>query len=906
MVKIFRTLLFSVLLFSALAVGAQKSHADKLFDRGAYFEALPIYKKEAKSKTPVRRQHALLKLGECYKVLGDFTLSEESYAKAYELSPEMPSDVYLKYAQVLKINNKYDLAAEQYANYLKTNPKDLAARKAMNFCKEIQTNLSRPVEYTVTNVQTVNTARSEFSPYFFNNRLLFIAERARYDFVGYEQNENNGQPYLNLYVAPVQGDVVKKEQPFSKSINSEYHDGPGCISADGTTLYFTRVDFVNKRNHTNQSKIYTAVGNMKSWKKIKPLELSSDEYSIAHPSISKDNSTLYFTSNMPGGYGGKDIWMCKREGDSWGTPVNLGPDINTAGDEMFPSIRQDGVLFFSSDGLPGYGGLDIYSGRLLDDKWVVDRNEGPGINSRADDFGVTFINDSTGYFSSNRAGGKGNDDIYKYTFHAKKLVTVDGTVLLTENLKDKAVQKKVILLDDKGKVLDSTYTNQRGYFEFRNLDPDKKYMTSIEETDPKLQSKARFFLAAKDSSIQRVSGKYEGNRFVFKNLPFEAGALPELYTENEMVFAGTLFQEGKKPVKNVKLKLVNEFGDVMEETTTNENGSFAFRNIPSDQNYVVSIEEGDIQLPEGTKIILSNRVGKEIRSFYKTKEKFVFKILAADQSVIAEMDAEDMNLAMGLYGYMYDQDKHPLANIKVRVREENGTDEVEWITSESGKFSFKNLAADKNYIFEADENNPNLKGVRKIFIADSKGKVYKVVELGVNGKFEFKILEIDKSSMGEFVVNDPWLKVADLKNGRIKPVKVAKAKEEDAEMESELSITIVENIYYPYGSWEIDENGKAVLDKAVDAMKDYPKLVMEISSHTDSQSSSEYNLNLSKKRAQRAVDYVVSRGIDRKRLKATGYGESKLLNHCADGVECSDDEHKVNRRTEFKITKPTK
>jgi outer membrane protein OmpA-like peptidoglycan-associated protein len=270
------------------------------------------------------------------------------------------------------------------------------------------------------------------------------------------------------------------------------------------------------------------------------------------------------------------------------------------------------------------------------------------------------------------------------------------------------------------------------------------------------------------------------------------------------------------------------------------------------------------------------------------------------------MDAEDMNLAMGLYGYMYDQDKHPLANIKVRVREENGTDEVEWITSESGKFSFKNLAADKNYIFEADENNPNLKGVRKIFIADSKGKVYKVVELGVNGKFEFKILEIDKSSMGEFVVNDPWLKVADLKNGRIKPVKVAKAKEEDAEMESELSITIVENIYYPYGSWEIDENGKAVLDKAVDAMKDYPKLVMEISSHTDSQSSSEYNLNLSKKRAQRAVDYVVSRGIDRKRLKATGYGESKLLNHCADGVECSDDEHKVNRRTEFKITKPTK
>ncbi len=906
MAKILRTLVLCALLTFVAGAAAQKSHADKLFDRGAYFEALPIYKKEAKNKSPERSQHALLRLGECYKALNDFTMAEVSYAKALELSPEIPSEVYLKYAQILKINDKYDLAAEQYSAYLKLNPKDQAARRAKRFCTEIQTNMNRPVEYTVTNVQAINTSNSEFSPYVFKNKLLFIAERARFDFTGYERNDYNGQPYLNLYEAPIQGNVVKKEKPFSNAVNSEYHDGPGCLSADGTTLYFTRVSYVNKRNFVNQSKIYTAAGTAKSWKKIKPLELSSDDYSIAHPSISQDNNTLYFTSDMPGGFGGKDIWMCKREGDGWEAPINLGPDVNTTGDEMFPSIRQDGVLFFSSDGLPGYGGLDVFSARKLEGKWVIDRNEGPGINSRSDDFGITFLNDSTGYFSSNRLGGKGSDDIYNYRFHAKKLTSVDGTVLLSENIADKAKQKKVLLLDEKGKVLDSTFTNQKGYFEFRNLDPDKKYMTSIEESDPSLQSKARFYLAAKDSTIQRVSGKFEGNRFVFKNLPYEPGALPELTPDGNLVLSGTVSQDGKKPLKNLKVKLVNELGEVMEETTTNENGSFAFRNIPSDKNYVVSIEEGDIQLPEGTKIVLSNRAGKEIRSFYKAKEKFVFKILAADKAVIEEMELEEMSLAMGLYGYMYDQDKKPLANIRVKVKEENGGEEVEWVTADNGKFTFKNLSTEKKYIFSADEKDPHLKGVRKIFIADAKGRVYKVVELGVNGKFEFKILEIDKSSMGEFEVSDPWLKLGELKNGRKKPLKVTKGKEEDGESEFEMSITIVENIHYPFGSWELDEDARAILDKAADAMKDYPKLLMEISSHTDSQSTNEFNLMLSNKRAQRAVDYVVSRGVDRKRLKGKGYGEAKLINNCADGVDCTDAEHMVNRRTEFKITKPSK
>lgn len=884
------------------AVFSQMERADKLYKNAEYYRAIPIYKREAKSKNPAHKQESYVKLANCYKAINNYAAAEDAYKNASESGGDIEPDVYYNYAQILKTNNNYEEAAKQYDNYLKLSPNDERAKKARKFCKEIKSYLAKPIEYKVTNVGAINTDKSEFSPFVINNKLMFIAERANFDFVNYEVSDYNGQPYLNMYVSAIADKDLKKEKPFSKSINTQYDDGPGCLSPDGMMLYFTRSGYINKKNFVNQVKIYTAVNTEKSWKKIKPLELNSDDYSIAHPSISADNNLLFFTSDMPGGFGGKDIWVSTRSGESWGEPVNLGPDVNTTGDEMFPSVRKDGVLFFSSNGLPGFGGLDIYTAKQVQGKWIVQRNEGLDLNSSADDFGVTFMNDTVGYFSSNREGGKGNDDIYRFEYNPRAMV-ISGNVLLTENVNDQAKGKKVVLMDENGKALDSTLTDAKGYFEFRNLDPDKKYMTAIDEEDPELSGKARFFLADNDSTIHRVSGKYKNNRFVFKNLPLDPNGLPEMYTEDDLIFAGTLVQNDKVGLKNVKLKLVNDFGDVVEETTTNEFGAFAFRNIPSDQNYLVSVDDGDLALPEGTKVTLNNKSGKEVRSFYKGKGAFTFKVLNTDKTMLDEMDAEDANLAMGIYGYMYDQDKRPLSNIRLHVKDEDGSNPQEWVTTENGRFNFKDLHAEKNYIFETDENDPNLKGVEQIYIADNKGRVYKIVDLR-SGKFSFKILAEDKYSLGDFTLEDPWLKVPDLK----KAAKSAEKTQKDAEPEeeSELSITIVENIYYPYGVWEIDDSGKAILDRAVEALVDYPKLVMEISSHTDSQSSAEFNLGLSKKRAQTAVDYVVSKGISPTRLKAAGYGETKLLNRCADGVECSDADHKVNRRTEFKITKPIK
>jgi len=170
------------------------------------------------------------------------------------------------------------------------------------------------------------------------------------------------------------------------------------------------------------------------------------------------------------------------------------------------------------------------------------------------------------------------------------------------------------------------------------------------------------------------------------------------------------------------------------------------------------------------------------------------------------------------------------------------------------------------------------------------------------GKFSFKLVEADKFLLGEFVADDPWLKVAELKKNDLSSENAVKDESKStSEPEAGTSITIVENIYYAYGDHKLDRNAESILNKAVDALMDYPKLTMEISSHTDSKASADFNMTLSKKRAQTAVDYLVNNGISINRLKATGYGETRLLNKCTDHEECSEEQHRVNRRTEFKI-----
>ncbi|MCD6017056.1 MAG: flagellar motor protein MotB [Bacteroidetes bacterium] len=872
------------LLLVSLGCFGQMKKAEKHFTNFNYAKAIPVYEKVAKGNS-ADRQKAMIKLADCHRILNNYAEAESYYAKAIGIG-KVPSEVNYNYGNVLKSNNKYTEALTQYSLFLAENQNSATTKNAIKSCQEIKFWESKPKEYEVKNMEAINTKRSEFSPFVLNNQLIFVGEKVA-DIVDFEKSATNNQPFLDIFSAEIKNNELKKEKLLSKKINSSYHDGPITFSADGKTAAYTRVNYiVNKKdkNFINRAKIYFSEVKGKSFSKPKSFVHNSDDYSCAHPTLSADGNTLYFSSDMPGTLGGQDIWMCRKNGENWDKPVNLGFDINTSGDEVFPSVKKDGTLFFSSNGLPGFGDLDIFSAKQVDGKWLLNRNEGLYLNSKADDFGITFLNDSIGYFSSNREGGKGEDDIYYYKF-TNKNISVDGIVLLTENVNDPAKNVKVYLLDGDSKALDSTLTNEIGYFVFRDLDADKTYMAEIEGTEANLKNKSRYYLADKDSKITRITHNGgSGQKFVFKNLPVDPNGMPDLYNDDDLSLAGNLLygENPSKPIANKKVIIKNEYGDIVEETTTNEFGAFAFRNLPLDQNYSITVVDDD--MPVNAKIIMTSKSGKEVKvARSDSKGNFKFSLLAVDKSAISDLNVDDKDLIMNLNGYLYDQDKKAISNARVTIFNKNEVIE-NIITDSKGKFTFKNLGTDQNYLFSIDDSDPRMKSVTKVYVADAKGRIYREINRDAKVGFQFSLIEVDKTAMGEYSVEDPWLEVLSMKN-----------------KEMQKAITIIESLYYAYGDYEIDAAGQNILDKVITVLNSNKNLNMEISSHTDSRSSSEFNMSLSQKRARAAVDYIISKGVSRSRLKAVGYGETRLLNKCKNDADCTEEEHAKNRRTEFKI-----
>jgi outer membrane protein OmpA-like peptidoglycan-associated protein/tetratricopeptide (TPR) repeat protein len=879
--------IITFLLFISVVNFAQMKKAEKHFSNFSYAKAIPAYEKVVKGNSK-DKQEALIKLADCYRILNNYSKAESCYAQALSLG-KVPIIVNYNYGNVLKSNNKYKEALNQYFAYLEENETSKIAQNALKSCQEIKYWESKPKEYEVKNIESINTNRSEFCPVVINSELFFVAEKVN-DIVDFEKSLLNNQPYLNIFSAEIKNNEVKKEKLISKKVNSTFHDGPISFSKDGKQAAYTRVNYiVNKKdkNFVNRAKIYFSEVNGKSFSKSKPFVFNSDDYSCAHPALNADGTILYFASDMPGSLGGQDIWMCKKNGDTWDKPINLGFDINTSGDEVFPVVKHDGTLYFSSNGLPGFGDLDIFSAKQIEGRWLLNRNEGLHVNSKSDDFGITFLNDTVGYFSSNREGGKGEDDIYSFKF-TNKNISIDGIVLLTENVNDPAKGVKVYLLDDKGKAIDSTKTSNKGYFVFNNLDVDKQYMAEIEGTETNLKNKSRYYLADKNSKISRIThSNGPGQKFVFKNLPVDPNGMPDLYNDDDLSIAGNLLygEDPSKPIANRKVIIRNDFGDVVEETNTNDFGAFAFRNLPHDQNYLLTVEGDD--LPKEVRIVLTNKVGKIVKVLKSDgKGHFNFTLLESDKTTMSDLAVEDVDLVMGVSGHLYDQDKKALGNAKITIFNKSEVI-ANIITDEKGKFAFKNLSADKNYLFAIDETDPRFTSISKIYLADSKGRIYKEIKRNANGKFSFDLLDVDKSTLGDFSVDDPWLEVLSLKN---------KNKEIN-----QSPITIIESLYYAYGDYKIDATGFNILDKVITVLNSNSKLNIEISSHTDSRSSDVFNLSLSQKRAKTAVEYLVSKGINKSRLKAIGYGESKLLNNCKNDTPCSEEEHAKNRRTEFKI-----
>ncbi len=376
--------------------------ADKLYENGVYSDAAEIY------LTYLQQTYDYdinLKLAECYREM-NMTIEAEFWYEIIIQQGLASEDLILNYANLLKSNGKYKSAK---AYYLKYGAYDDEGFYLASTCDWAMANEDKTPEYVLKNLN-INTTGSDITPTFFKKGIIFSSGG------GDEVNAGTGMPFYDLYYCEWKNDTTWSKTPLSKSVNSKYHEASPCYNPKDEVLYFTRNNHYKNRTIASKDKqvklemFYSDyIGN--KFYAPKPMPFNSKNYSIGQSTISVDGSILIFASDKPGGYGGTDLYFVQKKGSGWSAIKNLGPVINSGGDELFPYLDPDGKLYFSSNYLPGFGGLDIFTAIREGDHWTVPQNAGKPLNSAADDFGVIMRN-GKGFVTSNRAGGVGSDDIY--------------------------------------------------------------------------------------------------------------------------------------------------------------------------------------------------------------------------------------------------------------------------------------------------------------------------------------------------------------------------------------------------------------------------------------------------------------------------------------------------------------
>lgn len=425
------------LLLTAVAAGCRTpklSEADAQFQRGEYYDASVTYKKvynklRKKEERPQRGEVAF-KMGRCYRLLNMSARASAAFQNA--LRYEYPdSTTHFMLAQALHADGKYTAALRSYDKYLEFCPDDSLAINCAEGCRTAQEIRARGSRYVVKQAKLFNSRRADFCPMYLGadcDQIYYTSTTEKA--TGDKKSEITGMKNADVFFSKKnEKGEWERPEPVEGELNTEFDEGIVAFSPDAQTMYLTKAR--RELNAPTSVEIYTSTRSDAKWSAPVKFEITADTLStFGHPAVSPDGEYLYFVSDMPGGYGGKDIWRISLK-ERQGSLVNLGPDINTEGNDDFPYVRSDGSLYFSSDGHPGMGGLDIFRATAVGDpadlRWKVE-NMGFPINSAGDDFGITFGKGEDGFFSSNRGDARGYDHIYSFEYDPVR-ITIEGLVM---------------------------------------------------------------------------------------------------------------------------------------------------------------------------------------------------------------------------------------------------------------------------------------------------------------------------------------------------------------------------------------------------------------------------------------------------------------------------------------------
>ena len=501
--RLFRKLA-AVLIVSVVCVGAysQKNftkEADAKFKNEQFFSAIDAYKKAETKAKPAEKARINFQIGECYRMLVEPTQAETFYRRAIKLKFDKTNPLVIyQLAEVIKEEGEYKDAADEYEKFLKIKPGFKLAEDGLKACTQAQEWMNNKTRHIIASELQLNTDKYDFSPVFSDpkyKQLIFSSSRP--GSAGADVDDRTGESFMDLWITTRDNNGKWSEpKPMATTINTADNEGAATFNRKKNTMYFTRCPREKKHNIGCDIMVSSKQGS--NWKTAESIGLKpdgGDTITIGHPCLSSNDQVLIFASDMPGGFGGKDLWMSKweRKEKKFGPPTNLGEGINTEGDEMFPHLKPDGTLYFSSNGHIGMGGLDMFKAASTgESQWGEIENLGYPLNSSEHDFGIIFDRGTSekGFFTSSRTVGKlktkGHDDIY--SFKVPEIMFTWEIEIVNKATLEPVPDASITLVGSDGTSVTKT-TDATGKFKFKEengnrlIKKETNYTIEISKTD---------------------------------------------------------------------------------------------------------------------------------------------------------------------------------------------------------------------------------------------------------------------------------------------------------------------------------------------------------------------------------------------------------------------------------------
>ncbi|MBK7946550.1 MAG: carboxypeptidase regulatory-like domain-containing protein [Flavobacteriales bacterium] len=569
-----RLALLVLALVAAPALRAQKLQqrmADRYADVFDYSRVAAIYEDlDGKGKSDAA---SLRRLALAYRKLGNAPAAEGAYRRLM-ITPGRNADDILNFADQLRANGKYGEALEQYAIYAKERPDDMRAQGYLR-SENLFYRLKRDSTSATIRQLPINSADADLGATVMEELLVFSS--ARGDGAGGRRMYAwDDQPFLNLHTALLKGETAEDPIVMRNDVNSRYHDGIASFDSLAKRMYFTRNQYYygevkrSERGELNLGIYFTDVVNGEfgqlEWSNLVPFEHNDENFSTGHPRVSPDGRRLYFVSDRPGGIGGTDIWFCDNLGNQWGVPQNLGPKVNTPGDELHPYIAANNTLYFASTGHPGLGGLDLFYTRIGVNGPGNVFNMGYPMSTRFNDHGLLLINDSTGFFSSDRAGGQGSDDIYGCTIRPP-MIHLAG-IVIDKNTREPIEGATILLKDEKGQHVKRAQLETLAGGKFRmEAEYHEKYLL-----------------------VATASGYYQTELAISTNEDPLEDIVVEM-VKYDYAAEGTVFDgETNAPLAGATVVLTDAKGEEVGRVTTDATGTYHFP-LLKDSDYKLQAEK---------------------------------------------------------------------------------------------------------------------------------------------------------------------------------------------------------------------------------------------------------------------------------------------------------------------------